>query len=61
MPNYYINLSAYLFKSGNENQALSIFEKALSIDYDLHVEFFQIFPNFKDNKNLLNLLTEYKK
>lgn len=54
-------LSAYLFQSGSENQALSIFEKALSIDYDLHEEFFQYFPSIKDNKNLLHLLTEYKK
>ena len=54
-------LSAYLFQSGCENQALSIFEKALSIDYDLHEEFFQYFPSIKDNKNLLHLLIEYKK
>ena len=54
-------LSAYLFQSGSENQALSIFENALSIDYDLHEEFFQYFPSIKDNKNLLHLLIEYKK
>ena len=54
-------LSAYLFQSGSENQALSIFEKALSIDYDLHEEIFQYYPSLKDNKNLLNLLIEYKK
>ena len=41
-------------------QALSILKKALSIDYDLHVEFFNTFPGVKDNKNLLHLLTEYK-
>jgi len=54
-------LSAYLFQNGSENQALTIFEEALSIDYDLHEEFFQHFPSIKNNKNLLHLLTEYKK
>lgn len=54
-------LSAYLFQNGSENQALSTFEKALSIDYDLHEEFFHYFPDIKNNKNLLHLLTEYKK
>ena len=54
-------LSAYLFQNGNENQALTIFEEALSIDYDLHKEFFQYFPSIKNNKNLLHLLIEYKK
>ncbi len=54
-------LSVYLFQSGSENQALSMFEKALSIDYDLHKEVFKYFPSIKDNKNLLNLLIEYKK
>ena len=54
-------LSAYLFQSGSENLALTTFENALSIDYDLHEEFFQYFPSIKENKNLLNLLTEYKK
>ncbi len=54
-------LSAYLFQSGSENLALSIFENALSIDYDLHEKLFQYLPSIKENKNLLNLLTEYKK
>ncbi len=57
----FYRLSVYLFQSGSESQALSIFEKALSIDYDLHEEIFQYFPCIKENKNLLNLLIEYKK
>ena len=60
-PELLYRLSAYLLKYGNENQALSYFEKALSIDYYLHLEFFRNFPDFKDEKNLLNLLSKHKK
>ena len=52
-------LSIYLFKSGNEHQALSIIKKALSIDYELHTTFFEYIPNHKKNKNLLKLLKEH--
>ncbi|MBJ59305.1 MAG: hypothetical protein CMP64_01795 [Flavobacteriales bacterium] len=54
-------LSIYLFNSGNEIQALSFFEKALSIDYDLHKYFLYKYPNLKDDKNLLHLLSKYEK
>ena len=54
-------LSIYLFNSGYEIQALSFFEKALSIDYDLHKYFLHKFPNLKDDKNLLHLLSKYEK
>ena len=60
-PELLYRLSAYLLKSGNQNQALSYFEKALSIDYDLHLEFLRNFPDFREDKNLLILLTKYKK
>ena len=54
-------LSIYLFNSGNEIQALLFFEKALSINYDLHKDFLNRFPNLKDDKNLLHLLSKYEK
>ena len=54
-------LSAYLFKDGKEKLALSTFQEALEKDYDLHKDFFQHYPSIKNNKNLLHLLTEYKK
>ena len=54
-------LSAYLLQNGEENQALSTFKDALQLDYDLHKELFQFFPSIKNNKNLLHLLTQFKK
>ena len=54
-------LSAYLLQNGEENQALSTFKDALQLDYDLHEELFQFFPSIKNNKNLLHLLTQFKK
>ena len=54
-------LSAYLLKIGDETKGTTLFENALKINYDLHKELFEYMPSIKNNKNLLNLLDNFKK
>jgi tetratricopeptide (TPR) repeat protein len=55
----YYRLSAYSLLMGDETKGLSFFEKALKINFELHSELFQFMPKIKENKNLLNLLTNF--
>ena len=54
-------LSAYLLEIGDETKGTTLFENALKINYDLHEELFEYMPSIKNNKNLLNLLDNFKK
>jgi tetratricopeptide (TPR) repeat protein len=54
-------ISAYLFKSGNDELGLKFFKEALIINYEKHEDFFRYIPSVKSNIILLNLLTKHKK
>ncbi len=56
----YYRLSAYILELGDETKSLSIFKKALAINFDLHSEIFLFMPKIKENENLLFLLTNFK-
>ena len=53
-------LTAYLFQSGQDQLALSIFKEALTINFEKHEDLFHYLPSVKTNINLLNLLSEFK-
>jgi tetratricopeptide (TPR) repeat protein len=56
----YFRLSAYLIETGDKTKGLNLFKHALTINYDLHAELFQYMPKIKDNKDLINLLNNFK-
>jgi len=57
----YYRLGILLLESGNKQDAMSVFENALRLDYNEHQTIFEYAPSLELNNELLQLINQYKK
>ncbi len=56
----YYRKAIYLLKQGMAEEAHSIIENALNIDFGKHKELFEYMPQLKDDTNVINLIEVFR-
>jgi len=54
-------MSVILLDKENRKESLEYLEKALTLDYSKHDEIFEYAPVLKNDKEILNLISTFKK
>jgi tetratricopeptide (TPR) repeat protein len=57
----YYRMSVILLDKENRKESLEYLEKALTLDYSKHDEIFEYAPVLKNDKEILNLISTFKK